>query len=218
MRAQKLAVLAALVGFALGGCGTTLQPERSQPDSGQPQPDAGQPQPDAGQAQLDSAQSEPDSTQPPLTPEAVTFELENDTASTLWLYQGCLLEMTITELSEPPHVIGRPDGCGVCDCAIASCPPVACGVCFQGGLEVAPASHTTYAWSSIDMTYETRGNVQCSHTRVLPAGHYRVDVPVYTTLADATAKLGARFVSKTFELPATETIVIPLTGGALGGS
>jgi hypothetical protein len=64
------------------------------------------------------------------------------------------------------------------------------------------------------MSYETRGATQCSHTRILPPGHYRIEIPVYTSAADAVAKTGARLVTKTFDLPTTDTIYVQLASGA----
>jgi hypothetical protein len=151
----------------------------------------------------------------PAVPPPITFSLQNGGATSTYIYEGCSPELTITELSTPPIVIGLPDGgCGICDCAQTTCPPVVCGPCYQGGLEIAAAGAQQYFWDPVDMSYETRGATECSHTRILPPGHYRIEIPVYTSAADAVAKTGARLVTKTFDLPTTDTIYVQLASGA----
>jgi hypothetical protein len=147
-------------------------------------------------------------------PPPITFSLQNGGATSLYIFEGCIPDLTITELSTPPIVIGRPDGgCGICDCAQATCPAVTCGPCYQGGLAIAAAGAQQYFWDPVDMSYETRGTTECSHTRILPPGQYRIDIPVYTSAADAVAKTGARLVTKTFDLPTTDTIYVQLASG-----
>ena len=74
----------------------------------------------------------------------VTFDLQNVGPTPVYVYQGCLLDLTLTQLSDPPHVIGRASGCGICDCAATSCQPVTCGPCYAGGVEVSAAGHFAY--------------------------------------------------------------------------
>jgi hypothetical protein len=142
----------------------------------------------------------------------VTFSLDNGGTTSLFIFESCIPDLTITQLTSPPVVIGQPSGgCGICSCAqVNSCPPVTCGPCFEGGLEIIAAGAQQYFWSPVDLSYETRGSAQCSHTRVLPPGQYRIDVPVYTTSAGAVAKTGGWVVSRTFDLPTTDTIHVPL--------
>jgi len=124
----------------------------------------------------------------PTVPPPITFSLQNGGATSVYIYEGCTPDLTITQLSTPPIVIGNPaDGCGICDCAQTICPAVVCGARYQGGLEIAAAGGQQYLWSPVDMSYETRGTTQCSHTGILPPGHYRIDAPVYTSNADAVA-------------------------------
>ena len=131
-------------------------------------------------------------------PSTVTFELRNDGVPTLYLFQDCLLDLTITALADPPRVIEREGPCG-CDCGVASCP--VCGPCFQGSREVAGGTVVSEYWSTVSVTYEPAPTGSCERKHALPAGQYRIDVPVYGSAEDAAAKTGARTATQTFTLP-----------------
>ena len=148
-------------------------------------------------------------TEPPTPP---TFNLQNSGPTSVYLFESCVLDLTITALADPPRAIGLPSGgCGICDCAVQSCPQVVCGPCYFGGLEVAAGAAQSYFWTPVDVAYETRATSSCSRMRALPAGHYRIDVPVYASADDAAAKTGARIVSQTFDLPASgDAIAVPI--------
>jgi hypothetical protein len=107
-------------------------------------------------------------------------------------------------------VVGRGGGCA-CSCSDPSCSgQLACGACFQGGLEIAPGSSMSYGWTAADISYENRGSYQCARSPALPAGSYRIDVPVYGSEADAASQTGPRTVTKTFDLPPTGDISVAL--------
>ena len=131
-------------------------------------------------------------------PSTVTFELRNDGVPALYVFQGCLLDLTITALADPPRVIEREGSCG-CDCGVASCP--VCGACFQGSREVAGGTAVSEYWSTVSVTYEPTPTGSCERKHALPAGQYRIDVPVYVSAEDAAAKTGARTATQTFTLP-----------------
>src|SRR6476659_445030 len=68
---------------------------------------------------------------PPQLPAPLTFQLQNGGTTSVYLFESCVLDLTITSLAEPPHAIGLPGGgCGICDCTAPTCPPVACGACY----------------------------------------------------------------------------------------
>ncbi len=158
--------------------------------------------------------------QPPTSlPPTVTFEFQNGGATSVYVYvaAACVVDMTVTELVDPPVSIGllRGQG-GTCDCSVV-------GPCaFQGtpfkfcpgpvgsSLEVAAGAVVYEWWTPVDLTYVTVGARTCSETTLIPTGHYRVDVPVYASQADSSARTRARVVSQTFDLPATEAVVLPL--------
>jgi hypothetical protein len=146
---------------------------------------------------------------PPST--VVTFELLNNSAATVYLFQECWVESTITSLADPPHVIERPGPCG-CDCAQAVCP--LCGACFQGSREVAAGAVMQEFWSPASVTYEPAPPPvgTCSRTHALPDGPYRIDIPVYPTAEDAVARTGARIATQSFALPVLDESVTVALG------
>jgi hypothetical protein len=138
----------------------------------------------------------------------VVFELRNDSAPAVYLFQSCLTDLTITSLADPVHVVEREGPCG-CDCGIASCP--VCGPCYQGSLEVAGGALRSEYWTAVSVTYEAAPTGSCERKHALPAGPYRIDVPVYGSAEDAAAKSGARIASQTFTLPAAgDTVPVAL--------
>lgn len=140
----------------------------------------------------------------PPTPSTVTFELRNDSVPAVYLFQNCLLDLTITSLSDPAHVVEREGPCG-CDCGVASCP--VCGPCFAGPREIAGGGTVSEYWSAVSVTYETAPTGSCERKHALPAGQYRIDVPVYASAEDALAKTGARMATQTFTLPVAGDMV-----------
>lgn len=138
-------------------------------------------------------------TDPGPPPSVVNFELRNDGISTVYLFQGCLIDYTITSLADPVHVIHRNEGCG-CDCSLSSCP--VCGACFMGSREVAIGAAVSDSWTTEDIVNVQRPTGSCQRSETLPAGPYRIDVPVYASDADALARTGARTAIQSFMLPA----------------
>jgi len=138
----------------------------------------------------------PDSGPPPSV---VTFELRNDGIATVYLLQNCLVDYTITSLSDPANVIQRATGCG-CECGQSSCP--VCGACFVGSREVAIGTALTDHWTTEDVTNVPTATGSCLRRQTLPDGPYRIDVPVYASDADALARTGARTAIQSFMLPA----------------
>jgi hypothetical protein len=144
-------------------------------------------------------------------PKTVMFELRNDSAPAVYLFQSCLVDLTITSLTDPVHVVQREAPCG-CDCGVASCP--LCGPCFQGSIEVAGGAMQSEYWNAVSVTHESSPAGSCERKHALPAGQYRIDVPVYASAEDAAAKTGARIASTTFTLPApmdTVSVALGLT-------
>jgi hypothetical protein len=153
------------------------------------------------------ADTGPDTGTEPEPQAAINFFLRNDSATPVYLYLGCVLDLNITSLADPTKPIGRTAGCG-CSCSDPSCtsPPL-CGGCFQGSVEVAATSSMSFTWEPVDLSYEARGTFSCVRVRALPAGDYRIDVPVYATAEDAATKTNARIASRTFTVPGGTVIV-----------
>lgn len=143
---------------------------------------------------------------PPST--VVTFELVNNSAPTVYLFQECWIESTITSLADPPHVVER-DGPCACDCAQSIC--AVCGQCFQGSRELLGGAVMQESWSPVSVTYEPTPAGSCSRRHALPDGPYRIDIPVYPTAEDAVARTGARIATQSFSLPVgDESVTVPL--------
>jgi hypothetical protein len=142
-------------------------------------------------------------------PSVVTFELRNDGIATVYLLQDCLVEYTITSLADPVHVIHRNAGCG-CDCSQTNCP--VCGACFLGSREIAVGAALNDSWTTEDIINVTRPTgLSCQRSETLPAGPYRIDVPVYGSDADALARTSARTATQSFALPAPgDTVTVAL--------
>lgn len=130
-------------------------------------------------------------------PSTVTFELRNDGIATVYLFQGCVIDYTITSLADPVHVIGR-RGCA-CDCDRADCRLCLCAAVSR---EVAIGAAVSDSWTTEDVINVARPGGSCQRSETLPAGPYRIDVPVYASDADAVARTGARTAIQSFMLPA----------------
>jgi len=140
----------------------------------------------------------------PMPPSTVNFALRNDGAQTVYLFQACLINYTITSLADPAHTITRLDGCA-CMCTQASCGE--CGACAQNAIDVAVGTARNDDWTAISFTTESRPTGSCFRQQALPPGSYRIDVPVYPTADDAVAGTSARTATQSFTLPAQGTVV-----------
>jgi hypothetical protein len=133
-------------------------------------------------------------------PSTVSFALRNDGAPTVYLFQDCLLDLTINRLSGGVTAVIQREGPCACDCNQASCP--VCGPCFQGSRDVAGGGLVTEYWSAVSVTHESTPTGTCERKIALPGGLYRIDVPVYASAEDAAAQTNARLASQDFVLPA----------------
>jgi hypothetical protein len=149
--------------------------------------------------------------EPGPPPDPVTFVLQNGGTPLVFLYESCLLDLNITQLADPPRLVGRVFLCPACDCAASSCVMAVCGACYEGPREITTTRSLVWNWVPVDMTLGMRGAAACSHNRTLPPGRYRIDVPVYDLMTDAAAKTNARIAAQTFDLPAAETVVVELS-------
>jgi len=142
--------------------------------------------------------------QPPPQASSITFQLRNDGISTVYLFENCTIEYTITSLADPVQEIAR---AGVCACACdqSSCP--VCGPCFAGPRDVAVGASLPESWSAVRVATQTTSTGSCERRTPLPYGRYRIDVPVYPTVADALAKMYGRTATQTFDLPVAGDVV-----------
>ena len=142
-------------------------------------------------------------------PTTVSLLMQNGGAMPAYVYQGCLIDFTITSLANPSTPIHRVEGC-VCECDQNACP--VCGACYAGPLEIAAGGQVVQSWLTAHVTTESGGVTgSCQRLNALPAGSYRIELPVYASQADAAAKALPRVVTQVFTLPATNnTVAIPV--------
>jgi hypothetical protein len=144
-------------------------------------------------------------------PSVVTFQLRNDGSSNVILYQNCIVAFTIASVDDPARTIARQTTCG-CDCTMAACPVCASGPCFPGPFEVPVGGVVTEPWLAVNVTFEPRAQGTCERKHTLPAGQYRIDVPVYTSLDPEEAEI-SRTASQTFELVERMNTVVSVALG-----
>ena len=142
-------------------------------------------------------------TNPPPPPATITFQLHNDGLSTVYVFESCTIDFTITSLADPVHEIAQGGGCA---CAYGEVCPV-CGACFEGARDVATATMLTAYWNAVSVTVEQTPAGGCERRVSLPDGPYRIDVPVYPTAADAVAHTSARTAIQSFSLPVSGNVV-----------
>jgi hypothetical protein len=135
----------------------------------------------------------------------ITLQFHNTGLSTVYVFQSCLLDFTITSLADPVHQITREGACA-CDCGQATCP--VCGPCFAGARDVAVGSMLTDTWNTVNVTTEpTAIGGSCERRTTLPDGPYRIDIAVYPTAEDAVAHTYGRTATQSFSLPVTGNLV-----------
>lgn len=143
------------------------------------------------------------SNNPTTPPTTITFQLHNDGISTVYVFEGCTVDFTITSLADPVHQITQEGGCA---CACGQACPV-CGPCYEGARDVAIGTLLTEYWNAVSVTVEQTPAGSCERRASLPAGAYRIDVPVYPTADDAVAKTSARTATQSFSLPTAGNLV-----------
>ncbi|HMF44062.1 MAG TPA: hypothetical protein VKQ32_25485 [Polyangia bacterium] len=142
-------------------------------------------------------------TNPPPQPATITFQLHNDGQSTVYVFESCQIDFTITSLADPVHQIALE---GACACACGEVCPV-CGPCFEGARDVASGTMATESWNAVNVTVESSPTGSCERRIALPDGPYRIDVPVYASQVDAMAHTSARTASQSFTLPVSGNTV-----------
>ncbi|HEY7375869.1 MAG TPA: hypothetical protein VIF57_27165 [Polyangia bacterium] len=136
-------------------------------------------------------------------PATITFQLHNDGISTVYLFENCQIDFTITSLVGAPYPIAREGACA-CECG-QQCP--VCGPCFAGPREVAIGAMETEYWNAVRVTTETTSTGSCERRGSLPFGRYRIDVPVYPSAADATVGTSGYTASQTFTVSTVDAVV-----------
>jgi hypothetical protein len=137
-------------------------------------------------------------------PATITFQLHNDGIATVYLFENCQIDFTITSLVDgAANAVAREGACA-CECG-QQCP--VCGPCFAGPRDVAIGAMATEYWNAVSVTTETTSTGSCELRRSLPFGRYRIDVPVYPSAADATAGTSGYTASQTFTVSTVDAVV-----------
>ena len=173
-------------------------------DAGMPRSDAGSidviavPLPDGGTVSVPLMCQVPTSVAAPFS---VTFRFKNRSSRPLFRYRGCTSEVEIASCaSSYSDQLANRDPCP-CDCMSANCP--ACGACYHEGTPLAPEAVFEQLWDGRVEVMSTRvDGLPCNDRKAVPAGRYRVRLPIYATAADAKAHTPTVLVATAdFELP-----------------
>ena len=151
--------------------------------------------------------------QPPFL---VTFRLQTDGASPVYVHQGCIgVTFDVSACASGYAERLGPDYHCACVCEDATCVgPVVCGACYpDAGEAVMPGAPLEVRWDAIRTTDDTKAGFACVHSRALPAGKYRVSVRVFDDPEAARTSAGGRTVTQDFDLPApSDTVAVALGG------
>jgi len=142
-------------------------------------------------------------------PYAVTFQFENDGVFPAFLRQDCNLQYEVLSCGDGYSApLDRYGNCTI-DCSQwmpGGC--IACEPCPLGPLPLDVGAQVSDAWSGQVFTFsETPDGCSCHTGHNVPAGRYRLVVPVYASEQAVLEGTVAYEVSVNFELPALDGIV-----------
>jgi hypothetical protein len=141
-------------------------------------------------------------------PYGVTFQFENGGASPAFLRQECALQYTIEACEDGysaplsihafcSQACSSSDGC------------IVCGACWLGSVPIDSGAQATDTWSGMRYTFGTTAEgCSCHDEHVARAGRYRIRVPVYDSDMAAQSGMPSYEVTKEFELPAPNGVVV----------
>ena len=139
-------------------------------------------------------------------PLSTTFRFRNSGSAPVFLHTECgMLSYQVSSCTSGyTDQVAVPVFCPPCLCGVGC---VTCGMCAPDiGVQVAPGTTTQVAWDASLLVQQPGGD--CSTKVGLPAGLYRVSIPIYATQADATAQSNPlRVLTTDFSLSSTTTVV-----------
>jgi len=112
-------------------------------------------------------------------PFSVTLVFANTSSIPLWLWLECLPDFELTSCGDGYSTpLGMSPGC-MTDCSVSTgC--IVCGPCLSQSQLVSPGGYYTYVWEAQTYTYSTNlSGCSCYYAHDVPAGWYRVSVPVW---------------------------------------
>ena len=137
-------------------------------------------------------------------PYSVTFALENPSASSVFIWSGCLgYRFSIAQVTDTGLTDVSPQYACACSCSEPSCRSnPACGPCQSDAVfELRPGESLEVTWVAQTVRVEQRTDYSCSSVTSLPVGRYQITVPVYDSETQATAQSNPRQVTLDFVLP-----------------
>ncbi len=137
-------------------------------------------------------------------PYDISFMLTNPSQKSIWLWQDCQLSAEISGCPDYAAPIALSGSC-TSDCEdYQGC--LACGACMSQPLEIPPGGSKPFAWAGYTYTFDTVQGCACHHTKIAPAGKYRLSVSVWDTApsVDGPKPPVERVVVHDFELHAKQ--------------
>ena len=114
-------------------------------------------------------------TDPAILPHPVTFTFTNTSGKDVGLWHGCTLEYSITGCASgftKPIPIAN-----ICGPVCPDLSSVTCGGCMDEPAPVSTTASVTDTW--VGYAYVPDATHPCAEQIAMPAGHYRISVPVY---------------------------------------
>ncbi len=144
-----------------------------------------------------------------IAPFEVSFQLTNNSSSTIYVRQECVLSYAVSACIDgyKPSLAIWPDCTVDCEEDPGGC--IDCGACPLSGQAITPGSHLNTDWMGKTYTFQsTSMGCQCHNMKYAPAGKYRVSVPVYVTEQQAMSSGPPSYdVDVDFDLPAPGGVV-----------
>ncbi len=140
-------------------------------------------------------------------PFPVTFRLRNDGPQPLIVRWGggCAWDFRISSCASSFTDALQPRDPCPCLCEFSGCP--SCGACGPEEEAIAPGRSSDRQWEGGLLVEQPRGQSTCLEPRTVPAGLYRLSLPVYASSEDARRSAPLRTVVKDFSLPAAGAVV-----------
>lgn len=135
-------------------------------------------------------------------PHAVSFQLYNPTAQTLFIREECWIAFAITSCADDyAQELELWPGCSM-DCADPAGGCVSCEMCWETGIPIEPGQSFDVFWPGHTYSFGTNADgCTCHDEHDEPAGLHRIRVPVYLSAEAAEIDAPDYDVTVEFALP-----------------
>jgi hypothetical protein len=145
-------------------------------------------------------------------PYQVTFRFRNARPDTVYIYDFCRIQYSISSCASGFRDDLAPNQSLPCSCDFAGQCPVG-GPCGRAAGPIAPGAVEDVVWSGTREIQIHRDAYECTTTRVVPPGRYRVTLPLFASPATAQARAPLLTTATAeFTLPAAGDLVEVTTG------